>query len=369
MPQQHIDASTLKSLEQDFSDELDSMREQVLATYAKLAKIPRSSATVHSFHGKIGSKNNEYTDAIRTQFSDPDDFIAKWLKGLCDSVADDKADGYERAATRLARLLKNKVIRDYTFKFLTRNFYRNLVERTRAKPRDLLWQLWFGDNKMTWGLFIAPAFRKETWTNDKSEIRRAKYDYWTVGHVLATGIIDPEVNEILKFSSIDALKQFYLTVLRRCSASIYEKEIVKKYIEFLHDSDSPDSEPFLIPELRFAGREVEHKHRLDFSILNSHTMQFVGFEISPSKTHMHVKGIKKRTQTSVNQELADKWTKESDKRNEYFATYGITTITFTDKHLKDIDSCFGVIADHLSQRAQESETLAYQIAALDALNV
>lgn len=369
MPQTHIDALTLQALEKELSEEIDGMREEVLRTYERVSGKPSGSVTVQSLNGTFGGKNNDYTDAIRTQFASPNDFIARWLRGLRERVEEDQAKGYPRAATRIARALKDKIILKYTIKLLTRNFYRNLIERTRAKPNDLLWQLWFGDNKMTWGLFIAPAFRNGKWTNDKSEIRRVEYDYWTVGHVLKTGIIDPEVRKIHEFSSIDALKQFYLSVLRRCSSSIYEREIVERYIKYLHESESPSSEPFLIPELRYAGLDTDHKHRLDFSILNSHVMSFVGFEISPSSTHMSVKGVKKKTQKAINQELGDKWAEESNKRNKYFADFGITTITFTDTELRDIDYCFNEVARFLSKRAEPNESLAFQLSALDQLRI
>ena len=36
-----------------------------------------------------------------------------------------------------------------------------------------------------------------------------------------------------------------------------------------------------------------------------------------------------------------------EKRNAYFNTFGITTITFTDKLLKDIDDCFEQIQAYL----------------------
>ena len=83
-----------------------------------------------------------------------------------------------------------------------------------------------------------------------------------------------------------------------------------------------ESEPFLIPELRYAGLEAKHKYRLDFTILNPHMMTFVGFEISPASTHMAVKGIKKKIQKSVNAELKAKWERETVKLNKPSWGYG-----------------------------------------------
>ena len=309
MPATKIEAKLLREMEADLTAELKKKLPRVLRTCERITG--RKNVSVHSLHGIIGGKNNEYTDAIRTQFSSPDDFNARWLQGLRRRA--ERAVLYENAATRIARLMQSKVIRDYTLTFLTRNFYRNLVERTRQKPEDHMWRLWFGDNKMPWGLFIAPVYRNDEWTNDKSEIRRAKYDYWTVGHVLETGIIDPESDELLQFDTIVSIKQFYQSVLRRCSASRYERELAKRYVQYLRDSDDVESEPFLIPELRYAGLQAKHKYRLDFTMLNPHMMTFVGFEISPASTHMSVKGTKKKMQRSVNAELKKKWEKEMKK--------------------------------------------------------
>jgi hypothetical protein len=225
------------------------------------------------------------------------------------------------------------------------------------------------DDKEFSGSLIAPDFREDEWTNDKSEMRRAVYDYWTVGHVLATGIIDPDSNDLVQFDSLRSLAQFYRSVLRRRSASDYEKEISRRYVEYLQNSDDVESEPFLIPELRYAGRESEHLYRLDFTILNPHTMSFVGFEISPSSTHNAVTKIKARTQKDVNAELAKKWGREMAKRNRYFQEFGIATVTFTDDDLTDMDACFSQIEACLSQRPDDETSIEEQLEAINALTL
>ena len=367
MAVQSVETRILKELEAELTAELKSKLPRVLRTYERITG--RSEVTVHSLHGIIGGKNNEYTDAIRTQFSSPDDFNARWIQGLRKRV--EEAGPYDNAATRIARLMKNRTIRDYTLTFLTRNFYRHLAARTRQKPKDHMWRLWFGDNRMPWGLFISPAYRNDEWTNDKSEIRRAQYDYWTVGHVLETGIIDPESEDLLEFDSIKSLRQFYQSVLARNSASQYEKELTKRYLQYLRNSTAPESEPFLIPELRYAGIDKKHRYRLDFTILNPHVMSFVGFEISPASTHMAVRGIRKvkKTQKAVNEELKEKWESEMSKRNRYFKKYGISTVTFTDNNLSDLDSCFDEMKAYLSDRPEEKMSLEAQIEAIEALDL
>lgn|GEM_PF-6576304 len=56
-------------------------------------------------------------------------------------------------------------------------------------------------------------------------------------------------------------------------------------------------------ELRYEGDVSKHKYRLDFTILNSHSQRFVGFELNPQSTHIKVEG-KNKTLNQHNAELS-----------------------------------------------------------------
>jgi hypothetical protein len=208
--------TALQELDAQLTSQLRALEPHVLAKVARLRGAPCS---VSSLHGIIGGKNTTFVDSIRTQFSSPDDFFARWLDGL---LAQHPTSG---AAERLIELLKDHHIHEYTQIFLTRNFYRNRLARTRAKPAETMWSLWFGKNPLVWGLIIAPAFRGGRWTNDLSEIRRAEYKYLTV---LATGLVDPSQTRPIRFSSVSKLIAFYASVLSRVSNSLYEKHIAQQ---------------------------------------------------------------------------------------------------------------------------------------------
>ena len=143
-------------------------------------------------------------------------------------------------------------------------------------------------------------------TNDVSEVRRKKFDYWTIGHVMETGFVDPENDEIVKFSTLTEFCQFYKSILKRVSNSLYEKQFFDSYTNYLLESEDYLLEPFMIPELRYLGLEKKHLYRLDFTILNPHTMDFVGIELSPTSTHMVITKAKDKTQKKINEELAVK---------------------------------------------------------------
>tara|TARA_B100000963_G_scaffold350437_1_gene360692 strand:- start:141 stop:449 length:309 start_codon:yes stop_codon:yes gene_type:complete len=82
-------------------------------------------------------------------------------------------------------------------------------------------------------------------------------------------------------------------------------------------------------------------------------MSKTGFEISPASTHMKVDRIRNVTKVEMNEALRDDWAKEMSKRNEYFSKFGINTITFTDRDLSDLDGCFSVIEQYLSERVRK----------------
>jgi hypothetical protein len=236
------------------------------------------------------------------------------------------------------------------FKYFERDFYRHYQARVRTKPQENLWSIWFGDSKLFWGILISPRFYGDSWGNKPADIRKVSFDYWTINHILSTGFVDPENSKIKYFRNLEDLIDFYESILKRISNSIYEKKVFDFYCEYLRNSSSPLSEPFLIPEFRYAGLQKQHKYRLDFTILNSSTGERIGFEFSPQSTHMAISGISVKTQIQLNQDLLKQWNKEMDKRNSYFEEYAITTITFTDDKLKNFDECLETMKYYLSKR-------------------
>lgn len=361
----------LKDIVKELTREIESIKTEALE---RASSLLRKDTNIQSLNGMIGGKNNIYVDSVRMQFLDFEDFFSKWLKGLNDTFTSEKEtylrynskfDWLARGSFRGVLVLKDPVIFKYAELFLERNFYKHIDQRVRLKPDETLWAIWFG-YKLVYGLLIAPEFTTDSWRIDKSEIRKVKYNYWTVGHVMETGLIDPELNQPVEFKDLDSFYQFYLSVLNRLSSSQYEKEISKRYIDYLKSSNAVYDEPFLIPEFRYLGLEKKHEYRLDFTILNQHTMDFVGFEISPASIHMQIANLRQK-QSEVNNELKDKWEKEMTKRNKYFDSFGITIKTFTDKNLENIDSCFEEIKSVLQKRPVEKTSVKTQIDRLQSL--
>jgi len=350
-----IDQEILDEIESELTNEIRSRQDYIIEKLR--IRLGYDYYSFQRFNGLFGGKNNTYVDSVMTQFTDFNDFYSQWLKGVINQY--EQRLKYGSQDDHNAVLLKDPELEEFVRLFLERNFYRNLRARTRLKPDEQLWSVWFGYN-VVFGLLIAPIYTGEKWIIDKSEIRRADYEYWTIGHVFQEGLIDNSREKPFVVKSLEQFESVYLSIFKQLSNSIYEKQICEKYIEYLYLSDDLEAEPFLIPEVRYAGLDKKHKYRLDFTILNPHTQQYIGFEISPSSSHMSIKGYKDK-QKEVNAELSEKWHKEMEKRNEYFELFGITTITFTEKMLDNFDECWRIIENILSARSEEKTSIQDQL--------
>lgn len=359
------DEEQRRELIAQLDEELAARRNYVLERASDLLK---RSVNIYSLHGKIGGKNNTYTDCVNGTFINFQDFYGAWLKEFINRCERDNVKLYEGGSlSDLLTLFSDDDVKEYTELFLERNFIKNYFARVRNKPEESLWKIWFG-NDVVFGLFIAPRVCVDGSIRiDRSEIRRASYNYWTIGHILYTGLYDPENNKFYQFSDVDEFLKFYDSILKRLSKSPYEKEVYSRYIDYLLQSKDILSEPFLIPEFRYEGLERQCKYRVDFTVLNPYTFNFVGFELSPSSTHMSVSGIKTKKQVEVNNELKGKWGKEMHKRNEYLQRYGLSLVTFTDSDLQDIEKCFSVIGSLLSERAEQVNDLKTEEIRLEQL--
>lgn len=358
------DSSTIKQKITEIDEKMAMCEKEVYEIYCNLRSREGREQTpsLQSMKTTIGSKNNTFADCVNNEFPTPEDFYSMWLRGLidrCGTTIHYGPNGPYRDI--LIEMMRYDICKYYIELFLTRNYYRNYKHRKRYKPEFELWEVWFGENPLYWGIMISPVFRNGKWTNDVSEIRRAEYEYWTIGHIMSVGIIVPDNPSPYLFSDLNCFISFYEQIIMRLSHSLYEQDIMTRYLKYVSDSEKPMEIPLLIPEFRFCKDHNEHKYRLDFTILNPYTRQKIGFELSPQSTHMAVTGIRSgKTQKQFNEELRDKWEKEMSKRNEYFSEYGISIITFTDAMLQNIDSCFERISYYLDMRSDDYDDKAKQ---------
>jgi hypothetical protein len=243
---------------------------------------------------------------------------------------------------------KHEKVLEWLKLFLMRTYLRNYDALSKRRPEVKEAEIWIGQNNATYGIFVAPRFKKGAWENDKSEIRHFKPKYWTIGHILATGFVIPDEDDRITFKDIDQYLSFFRYTLVRNSGSSHEIEIAKLYCNFVRKSAKPEDVPLLIPELRYGGKNVKHEHRLDFTIIDPHTLSKVGFELSPWSTHGLLSGTKGKTQKAINQEAQANFEREMSKLKAYFRKRGIPVIIYTDKDLRDYDKIFSDIEDYLT---------------------
>ena len=346
----------VKLTDQEVAARLAELESQVLkqlpGVLALASYVLGRNLSVHQFHAIIGAKNNLFANIATGQYISPEAFQTEWAEKMIEYYEPSKKYWHsDEDIPNVIRLYRDKNIRQYILLFQERNFYRWYNERIRYKPGDSMWVLWFGDRPV-FGLFVALVHESDGSIRFKErEIRKVSYEYWTIGNVLGVGgFVNAETKKLYPIRTVDDLLSFYENIIYSLSRSKYEKTIYLKYIEYLKSSPNVLDEPFLIPELRYEGTADVHKYRLDLTICNPYTSEFIGFELSPSSTNMAVTGAKGKTQEDINKELADKWEKECDKRNEYFKKYGITIVTFTDADSQDIDACFEKIKSYLQKR-------------------
>ena len=290
-----------------------------------------------SLNAKIGSKADRFfdlkTEVIHSHF----EFTNKWLTGLKRAAANDSG----AACVWINNALRTSAsFKEYLLLFLKRSYLKRFDELSKNRPSENDSEVWIGQENATYGLLVTPRFRNSQWENDKSEIRSFKCGYWTVGHVLSTGLVIPGQNEVMGFEDVEQFLRFFRNTLVRSSGSSYEYDIAGFYNDYVRNSADPLSIPLMIPEFRYDGLKRKHKYRLDFMITDPYTLNKVGFELSPWSTHGYLRKIKGLSGKEINKMAADNFTKEMRKHREYFKRYNVYTLIYADDALANCQKLF-----------------------------
>jgi len=304
----------------------------------------------HSLNAKYGGKNAEFIDLKHEVIQTPEQYITLWVQGYhrkLEELGENAREGISYY-DNFTYIRDYEVVFDWLMYFLRRTFLRNFEALSKVRPNIEEAVLWIGQENASYGLLVTPRFKKGQWENDKSEIRHFKPNYWTIGHILETGLVVPFENEKIEFSTTNEYLSFFKNTIVRASGSVHEKAIAKRYCDYVKNQKHPEQTPLLIPEFRYNGIEKKHIYRLDFTIINPFTMNKVGFELSPWSTHGKLTGIKGKTQKKVNEEAQANFEKEMKKLKSFFRKFGITTLVYTDTDLEDYDSIFEEIEKYLN---------------------
>ncbi len=136
----------------------------------------------------------------------------------------------------------------------------------------------------------------------------------------------------------------------RHSKSKYQVELAEPYAAYDRAAADPLAVPLLIPELRYEGRAVQHKYRLDFCVIDPHTLQKTGFELSPWSSHGELVGTKGKSQKEINVEAKGNFEKEMKKHKDCYRKYGIFALIYTDTDLANMDCVFADVQECLEPK-------------------
>ncbi len=298
-----------------------------------------------SLNAKIGGKSDEFIDLRNEVITSPEHYASLWLEGLGEHLS---TTGYKTAYDNLYETIKaSPTAQQYLMLFLQRSYLKHYDELAKKRPTVDEAAIWIGQNNAHYGLLVTPRFHDGQWENDKSEIRHFRPRYWSIGHVLTTGLVIPGKDKRQTFADVDAYLDFFENVLVRHSGSKYQIKIAERYSEFVRAAADPHTVPLLIPELRYAGLTAKHKYRLDFCVIDPMTMNKVGFELSPWSSHGELTGLKGLTQKAINELAAGNFEKEMKKHKDFFRHQGIFVLIYTDTDLADINAVFADIAKYL----------------------
>jgi hypothetical protein len=235
-----------------------------------------------SLNAIIGHKTNFVIDLKNEVINSPEHYVLLWTEGFRGVLERDDDPSFRWLFNQVKR---SPALKKYLDTFLRRSYLKHFEELHKRRPRVEEAEVWIGQNHANYGLLVAPRFAHKQWENDKSEIRHFRPKYWSIGHVLETGLVIPDKKSVMPFSSVKEYLRFFEHVLVRGTGSSHQRKIAAMYSDYVHDSDDPKSVPLLIPEYRYDGRDAKHKYRLDFCIIDADTMDKVGFELSPWSTH------------------------------------------------------------------------------------
>lgn len=345
---------------EELTQQLKELLPKILGRYTfNEAKPDDLKSQALSLNAKIGSKNNQYLNITNDVITTPDQYVSMWFNGLLNHIeVVDKGVEENRAAYNFQQLLiADADLMEYTILFLKRTYWRNCYSISKIRPTPEEATLWIGQKNAVYGLLVTPRFKNGNWENDVSEIRHFKKDYFTIGHILETGLVIPYENEKIEFSSVEDYLKFFKNVLVRLSGSPYELEVANLYCEYVRNSSNPYKVPLLIPELRYNGLENNHIYRLDFTIINPITLEKHGFEFSPWSTHGYLRGIKEKTQKDVNEEAKSNFEYEMRKHKDYYRKLNIFTLIYTDTDLQNIDNIFSDMKEYLAPKRENKQLL------------
>lgn len=307
-------------------------------------------ASQASLNATIGGKAAQFIDLHHEVILSPEQYVMLYMRGFKRAMSPVDAPRPDANRRNFEKFRASKAAQAYFLLFLKRSYLKHFAELSRKRPPLEESEVWIGQNRAHYGLLVTPIWREDRleWCNDRSEIRHFPKLYWTIGHVLRTGLVVPGDPDRITFRQVDDYLTFFKNVLVRASGSPHERGIAERYVAYVRAAAVPESVPLLIPEFRYGGTAAAHRYRLDFCIVDPFTMRKVGFELSPWSTHGRLTGIAALTQAEVNDIARGNFEREMAKHKAFFREHGVYALIYTDADLLDLDRVFDDMKQYLA---------------------
>jgi len=311
-----------------------------------------------TLNATLGSKNDDFFDLENDVIHSQDQFVNQWLVGLKKAAL---VQQFGSVAWIWKALKKYPDFRKYTLTFLERSYLKYFEELSKNRPSLDDSEIWIGQKNANYGLLVTPRFARGQWENDKSEIRALKVPYFTIGHVLQTGLVVPGKSKRFVFNDVEQYLTFFQETIVRASGSQYEYALAELYCNYVRNHAHPHEIPLLIPEFRYDGLAIRHVYRLDFLVINPYTFDKIGFELSPWSTHGYLYKTKELNQAQINAMAADNFAREMKKHRSFFKKHDVMCLIFTDDDLRNIQGIFDEYVLPCLQPEKPKVQLSFQI--------
>lgn len=301
------------------------LRPRVLNEYSIIAKedsFDRDITTL-SLHSILSSIKDHATNIKDHMYNGYSGCMNSFLEEFLEGIKTEKNEFYKK-------VIANEIIKEYALYFLEQNFYNQMNERIRIKPDTNLYEIhmgknWNKGNRCIRSLYITPRFREGIWENDKSEIRRVGFDYYTIGHLLHAGMVlhKAQGTELVKYKQFDEWKPI---LYPPDELENDEKQFVQCYLEYVENNiQKLNTIPLLLPQFRYGGLQEKHKYRADFLILNYQD------RMNPKKI------IVELSRNQVHDNIGEK---DAIRRNDFIRKYECALIELRDYELTRMKETF-----------------------------
>jgi hypothetical protein len=193
--------------------------------------------------GKISGKHASYVNVHNEKFRSLVDFLSRWFLGFYRRMLDTYAKGPQNDTFEY--FLEFRELQTYMVAHLCTYYLNYKQSLEKEKPIYAKSIVSFRNRDVNYELLITPRFGEGKWENDKSEIRLFKPQYWSIGHILKTGLCYSGKQYRIPKRSIRTLIELLWQFEDIKNPLPEERRILEIYVTTLNNAKNPSDIPIL----------------------------------------------------------------------------------------------------------------------------